>query len=104
MTAELLFSRRTFAGARFAERSTVCLLTGVTCIRLNLNTSLQSVHTVRTDVFLFSPHFVYIQPAISRVYHNLYGKIVFTCLFFGSLEFLVTRVRIECCVVFIVRL
>ena len=49
-------SRRTFAGARFAERSTVCLLTGVTCTRLNLNTSLQSVHTVRTDVFLLRDH------------------------------------------------
>ena len=56
MTSEILFSWRTFVGARFAERSTVCLLTGVTCIRLNLNTSLQSVHTVRTDVFLLRDH------------------------------------------------
>ena len=30
----------------------VCLLTGVTCIRLNLNTALQSVHSVKVDVCL----------------------------------------------------
>ena len=35
----------------------VCLLTGVTCILLNLNTSLQSVHTVRADVFSFKRTF-----------------------------------------------
>ena len=38
--------------------------------------------------------------------YNLYGlyKIVFTCLFNLTLEFLVTRVRVECWVVFVVRL
>ena len=91
----------------------VSLLTSVTCLRIHLNTSLHSVHSVRADVSLLidhfqgretSPHFIIYNQQFQGIYYNLYGKIVFTCLFFGSLEFLVTRIRIECCVVFIVRL
>ena len=32
----------------------VCLLTGVTCLRLKLDTALQSVHLVKADVCLFT--------------------------------------------------
>ena len=97
------------ASLLFSFFKPVYLLTGVTCIRLNLNTSLQSVHWVKADVCLFietslqgretSTHFCFMlnNQQFQGICYNLSGIIVFTCLFYRTLEFLVTRVRVFYC-------
>ena len=73
------------------------------------------MHSVKADVCLFrdeslrsenfSPFcFMINSQQFQGISSHVYSKIVFTCLFYRILEILVTRVRVECNVIFTVLL